>query len=202
MKSNSFCAGGSFLQRTMLNVGGNPVVEDFTSPTILNVNGIQVVRLFHPCDSEDVAGCDIFDNPSKSTWRARVGITLWSGSRTVALMILEVPLKELINNATVNTQRLNTTSQIHLGPCIDSFPIPRLYAHSKSVPRCLLHRNGYVFVRLTTMRCSTTGSSTTNVDFLHSNGVRVPTLYRNGPSFPLSPETGYTLRSSFVELYN
>ncbi|KAL0066472.1 hypothetical protein AAF712_006515 [Marasmius tenuissimus] len=65
LASNSFCAGGSFLANgTLVNVGGNPVVEDHTGPTDFgDVNGLQAVRLFHPCDgSED---CSMYENPHR-----------------------------------------------------------------------------------------------------------------------------------------
>ncbi|EGG12803.1 uncharacterized protein MELLADRAFT_23250, partial [Melampsora larici-populina 98AG31] len=60
--SNSFCAAGSFLGNgTMINVGGNPVVTDITGAADFgDVNGIQSIRFFTPCDG---GNCDIEEYP-------------------------------------------------------------------------------------------------------------------------------------------
>lgn len=67
MQSNSFCAGGTFLSNgTLINVGGNPVVEDITNAADFgDVDGLQAVRIFEPCDSEDVGNCDMYENHSR-----------------------------------------------------------------------------------------------------------------------------------------
>ncbi len=67
MKSNSFCAGGSFLGNgTLINVGGNPVVETHTSPLdFADINGTLGMRLFSPCEASDVAFCDMFEGPER-----------------------------------------------------------------------------------------------------------------------------------------
>ena len=67
MKSNSFCAGGSFLGNgTLINVGGNPVVETHTAPLDFgDTNGTQGVRLFHPCEAGDAADCDMYEYPAR-----------------------------------------------------------------------------------------------------------------------------------------
>ncbi|QRW24733.1 glyoxal oxidase [Rhizoctonia solani] len=64
MKSNSFCAGGSFLGNgTLINVGGNPIVEDDTGPIDFgDENGLQAMRLFNPCPG---ALCDMYDHPKE-----------------------------------------------------------------------------------------------------------------------------------------
>ncbi|KAI0647349.1 copper radical oxidase [Trametes meyenii] len=64
MQSNSFCAGGTFLSNgTMINVGGNPVVEDRTAAADFgDVDGLQAVRIFEPCESDDVSACRIYEN--------------------------------------------------------------------------------------------------------------------------------------------
>ncbi|KAF8912064.1 copper radical oxidase [Gymnopilus junonius] len=64
MQSNSFCAGGSFLGNgTLINVGGNPVVESHTSAADFgDVDGLQAIRLFEPCDSPSVADCKMYEN--------------------------------------------------------------------------------------------------------------------------------------------
>ncbi|CAE6504231.1 unnamed protein product [Rhizoctonia solani] len=64
MKSNSFCAGGSFLGNgTLINVGGNPIVEDATGAIDFgDENGLQGIRLFDPCPG---GLCDIYDRPKE-----------------------------------------------------------------------------------------------------------------------------------------
>ncbi|KAJ7074306.1 copper radical oxidase [Mycena amicta] len=63
IQSNSFCAGGTFLSNgTLINVGGNPVVEDKTAAADFgDVDGLQAIRLFHPC-SADPENCAIYEN--------------------------------------------------------------------------------------------------------------------------------------------
>ncbi|CAE6413572.1 unnamed protein product [Rhizoctonia solani] len=64
LKSNSFCAGGSFLGNgTLINVGGNPIVEDETGAVDFgDENGLQAIRLFNPCPG---GMCDIYDHPKE-----------------------------------------------------------------------------------------------------------------------------------------
>ncbi|KAG8813992.1 hypothetical protein FRC17_001343 [Serendipita sp. 399] len=68
LRSNSFCAGGTFLSNgTLINVGGNPVVVDKTGAADFgDLNGLQGVRLFHPqlCDENGV-GCEIVEYPHR-----------------------------------------------------------------------------------------------------------------------------------------
>jgi len=199
MQSNSFCAGGSFLSNgTMLNVGGNPVVEDFTSASDFgDVNGIQAVRLFHPCDSEDVGGCDIFDNPAQirlasPRWYNTV-VRISDGSA----MILGGSTKGgWMNNATVN----NPTIEYYPPKSISEPGIPihspflASTLNSNLFPAAFSISNGYVFV------------AANNDAMLYNwqsnyerrlppipNGVRV-TYPLSGTVLllPLSPETDYT----------
>lgn len=67
MQSNSFCAGGTFLSNgSLVNVGGNPVVDDITNAADFgDVDGLQAIRMFEPCDSEDVSQCKIYENHSR-----------------------------------------------------------------------------------------------------------------------------------------
>ncbi|KAI0261380.1 glyoxal oxidase N-terminus-domain-containing protein [Gloeopeniophorella convolvens] len=67
VKSNSFCAGGTFLGNgTLVNVGGNPVVEDHTAAADFgDAGGMQAIRLFAPCEVADAAGCDILEDPAR-----------------------------------------------------------------------------------------------------------------------------------------
>ena len=67
MRSNSFCAGGTFLSNgTLINVGGNPIVEAKTGAADFgDVNGLQAVRIFEPCATTNVKSCDIYENPAR-----------------------------------------------------------------------------------------------------------------------------------------
>ena len=199
MQSNSFCAGGSFLGNgTMLNVGGNPVVEDFTSATDFgDVNGIQAVRFFHPCDSEDVSGCDIFDNPSQihlasPRWYNTV-VRISDGSA----MILGGSTKGgWMNNATVN----NPTIEYYPPKSISDLGIP-IYSpfladtlNSNLFPAAFSVSNGYVFV--------TANNDAMLYDWRSNNERRLPpipngvrvTYPLSGTALllPLSPEADYT----------
>jgi hypothetical protein len=64
MKSNSFCAGGAFMGNgTLVNAGGNGIFGDNAGTANFGqTDGPQAVRLFHPCQAEDAAGCDIYEN--------------------------------------------------------------------------------------------------------------------------------------------
>ncbi|PLW28344.1 hypothetical protein PCANC_12918 [Puccinia coronata f. sp. avenae] len=52
LKSNSFCAGGSFLGNgTLINFGGNPVAQPRSnSGSFGPTNGLQSIRFYTPCD--------------------------------------------------------------------------------------------------------------------------------------------------------
>lgn len=65
IRSNSFCAGGTWLSNgTLLNIGGNPVVEDRTgSADFGDLNGLQAIRMFNPCDD---GKCDVLEAPNKT----------------------------------------------------------------------------------------------------------------------------------------
>ncbi|EJD05922.1 copper radical oxidase [Fomitiporia mediterranea MF3/22] len=105
MKSNSFCAGGTFLSNgTLINVGGNPVVSDKTAAADFgDVDGLQAIRLFHPCDSDSVVDCDIYENHTRirmasPRWYNTV-IRLSDGS---AMIIGGSKKGGWMNNATTN----------------------------------------------------------------------------------------------------
>ncbi|KAH0583554.1 hypothetical protein H2248_009180 [Termitomyces sp. 'cryptogamus'] len=67
MQSNSFCAGGTFLSNgTLINVGGNPIVEGRTSSADFgDLDGLQAIRILQPCDSDSVDDCDMYENHSR-----------------------------------------------------------------------------------------------------------------------------------------
>ncbi|GJE90704.1 copper radical oxidase [Phanerochaete sordida] len=105
MQSNSFCAGGTFLSNgTLINVGGNPVVEDHTSAADFgDVDGLQAVRIFEPCDSDNVDDCEMFEDHS----RVRMASPRWYNTvlriSDGSAMIIGGSLKGgWINNATTN----------------------------------------------------------------------------------------------------
>lgn len=105
IQSNSFCAGGTFLSNgTLINVGGNPVIESFTSPADFGqLDGLQAVRLFHPCLSSDVSQCHMYENHSRirmasPRWYNTV-LRLPDGS---AMIIGGSKKGGWINNATAN----------------------------------------------------------------------------------------------------
>ncbi len=105
MQSNSFCAGGTFLGNgTLVNVGGNPVVEDYTSAADFgDVDGLQAVRLFEPCDSPSVGDCAMYENHG----RIRMASPRWYNTviriNDGSAMIIGGSKKGgWMNNATVN----------------------------------------------------------------------------------------------------
>lgn len=105
MQSNSFCAGGTFLSNgTLINVGGNPVVDGYTSSADFgDLDGLQAVRLFEPCTSDSVNECNMYENHA----RIRMASPRWYNtviriSDGSAMMIGGSKKGGWINNATVN----------------------------------------------------------------------------------------------------
>ncbi len=105
VRSNSFCAGGAFLGNgTLVNAGGNPVVEDHTAPADFgDTGGTQAVRLFAPCDAPDATGCDIAEYPERvrlasPRWYATV-LRIEDGS---AMILGGSTRGGWMNNATTN----------------------------------------------------------------------------------------------------
>ncbi|KAG8685122.1 hypothetical protein FRC08_013288, partial [Ceratobasidium sp. 394] len=73
--TNSFCAGGGWLSNgTMVNIGGNPLVQIGNTTS---QNGLQGVRLFNPCGAGE--NCDVFEDAQ----RIRLTSARWypSGAR-------------------------------------------------------------------------------------------------------------------------
>ena len=199
MQSNSFCASGSFLGNgTMLNVGGNPVVEGFASAADFgDVNGIQAVRLFHPCDLADVGGCDIYDNPSQihlasPRWYSTV-VRISDGSA----MILGGSTKGgWMNNATVNNPTIEyypPKSILDPGVPIHS-PFLASTLNSNLFPAAFSISNGHVFVAANNdvMLYDWRSNYERRLPPI-PNGVRV-TYPLSGTALllPISPETDYT----------
>lgn len=121
VRSNSFCAGGTFLSNgSLINVGGNPVVVDKTGAADFgDVNGLQAVRIFEPCNLENTKTCDIYENPS----RIRMASPRWYNTvlRTSdgSAMIIGGSTKGgWMNNATTNN------------PTIEFFPPKNIHGHN------------------------------------------------------------------------
>ncbi|RDB22279.1 Aldehyde oxidase GLOX [Hypsizygus marmoreus] len=124
MQSNSFCAGGTFLGNgTLVNVGGNPVVDSHTSSADFgDVDGLQAIRLFEPCDADSADACEIYENHD----RIRMASPRWYNtvlriSDGSAMIIGGSKKGGWINNATVNN------------PTIEYFP-PKNVHGSNGLP--------------------------------------------------------------------
>ncbi|KZP21229.1 copper radical oxidase [Athelia psychrophila] len=124
MQSNSFCAGGTFLGNgTLINVGGNPVVNGNTSAADFgDLDGLQAVRIFEPCDSDSPTDCNIYENHA----RIRMASPRWYNtvlriSDGSAMIIGGSKKGGWINNATVNN------------PTIEYFP-PKSIHGSNGLP--------------------------------------------------------------------
>ncbi|KDQ18009.1 hypothetical protein BOTBODRAFT_171700 [Botryobasidium botryosum FD-172 SS1] len=118
MRSNSFCAGGTFLSNgTLASVGGNPVVVDKTGAADFgDVNGLQAVRLFDPCSD---GNCDMYENPH----RIRLASPRWYNTVTRledgSAMIIGGSIKGgWINNGTTNN------------PTVEYFPPKNIAGHN------------------------------------------------------------------------
>ena len=121
VQSNSFCAGGAFLGNgTLVNVGGNPVVEDHTAAADFgDTGGTQAVRLFTPCEPsyDDAPGCDIItEHPERvrlasPRWYATV-LRIEDGS---AMVLGGSTRGGWMNNATTNN------------PTVEYFPPKNLH---------------------------------------------------------------------------
>lgn len=124
VQSNSFCAGGTFLGNgTLVNVGGNPVVDSHTSSADFgDLDGLQAVRIFEPCESRSIDSCRIYENHS----RIRMASPRWYNTvlriNDGSAMIIGGSKKGgWINNATVNN------------PTIEYFP-PKSIHGSNGLP--------------------------------------------------------------------
>lgn len=105
MQSNSFCAGGTFLRNgTLINVGGNPIVEGHTSSADFgDLDGLQAIRILSPCDSDSVDNCDMYENH----FRIRMASPRWYNtvirlSDGSAMIIGGSKRGGWMNNATTN----------------------------------------------------------------------------------------------------
>jgi hypothetical protein len=200
MQSNSFCAGGSFLSNgTMINVGGNPVVEDYTSAADFgDVNGLQAIRIFEPCDSDSVEECSIYENASlirmaSSRWYNSV-IRISDGS---AMIIGGSKKGGWINNSTVNNPTIEyfPPKSIHGSsglPIHSPFFVDTL--NSNLFPIAFSLPDGRVFVAANNDAMIYDWRTNTERRLPQiPNGLRV-TYPMTGTALllPLSPDNGYT----------
>lgn len=200
MQSNSFCAGGTFLSNgTMVNVGGNPVVEDRTaSADFGDVDGLQAVRILEPCESDNVADCRMYENHDE----IRMASPRWYNTvlriSDGSAMIIGGSLKGgWINNSTTNNPTIeyfppknihgSNGLPIHLPFLVDTLN-SNLFPIAFSLP------DGSVFVAAN--RDAMIYNWQTNTERrLPSlpNGVRVTyPMTGTGLLLPLSPDNNYT----------
>ncbi|CDO73573.1 Copper radical oxidase [Trametes cinnabarina] len=200
MQSNSFCAGGTFLSNgTLVNVGGNPIVEDHTAAADFgDVDGLQAVRIFEPCDSDNVDDCRIYENHD----RIRMASPRWYNTvlriSDGSAMIIGGSLKGgWMNNGTTNNPTIeyfppknihgSNGLPIHLPFLIDTLN-SNLFPIAFSLP------DGSVFMAAN--RDAMIYNWQTNTERRLPripNGVRVTyPMTGTGLLLPLSPDNGYT----------
>ena len=200
MQSNSFCAGGSFLGNgTLVNVGGNPVVESHTSAADFgDIDGLQAVRVFEPCDLPDVSRCVMYENHAQlrmatPRWYNTV-VRISDGS---AMIIGGSKKGGWINNATVSNPTIEyfPPKNIHgsNGMPID-LPFLKQTLNSNLFPIAFALPDGKIFMAAN--RDAMIYDWTTNTEqYLPQlpNGVRV-TYPMTGTALllPLSPDNDYT----------
>ncbi|CAL1705107.1 unnamed protein product [Somion occarium] len=196
MQSNSFCAGGTFLGNgTLINVGGNPVVDDITNAADFgDVDGLQAIRIFEPCDSEDVDNCDMYENHS----RIRMASPRWYNtvlriSDGSAMIIGGSKKGGWINNQTTNNPTIE-----YFPPKFGGLPIQLdflLYTmNSNLFPIAISLPDERVFMAANRDAMIYNWKTNTEVKLPQiPNGVRVTyPMTGTGILLPLTPENGYT----------
>jgi hypothetical protein len=197
VRSNSFCAGGTFLANgTFINVGGNPVVVDKTGAADFgDVNGIQAVRIFTPCPSGD---CDIYENAEN----IRLASARWYNSLTRlddgAAMIIGGSVKGgWMNNKTTNNPTIEYFPPKNINgyngtPVLSSFLAKTL--NSNLFPIAFTLPDGTVFIAAN--NDAMIYDWRTNTETLLPkipNGVRVTyPMTGTGILLPLSAANNYT----------
>ncbi|OCH87409.1 copper radical oxidase [Obba rivulosa] len=200
VQSNSFCAGGTFLSNgTMINVGGNPVVEDKTSAADFgDVDGLQAVRIFEPCDEDNVDSCDIYENHA----RIRMASPRWYNTvmrlQDGSAMIIGGSSKGgWINNSTTNNPTIefwppknihgSNGLPIHLPFLVDTL-------NSNLFPITFLLPDGTIFVAANQDAMIYNWQTNTERRLPRiPNGVRVTyPMTGTGLLLPLSPANNYT----------
>ncbi|KAI0780635.1 copper radical oxidase [Trametes elegans] len=200
MQSNSFCAGGTFLSNgTLINVGGNPVVDDHTAAADFgDVDGLQAIRLFEPCDSSNVENCQIYENHD----RIRMASPRWYNTvlriADGSAMIVGGSVKGgWINNGTTNNPTIeyfppknvhgSNGLPIHLPFLVDTLN-SNLFPIAFSLP------DGSVFMAANRDAMIYDWRSNTERRLPRlPNGVRVTyPMTGTGLLLPLSPDNNYT----------
>lgn len=200
MESNSFCAGGTFLSNgTLINVGGNPVVDHHTSAADFgDMDGLQAIRIFEPCDTEDAHGCKMYENHS----RIRMASPRWYNTvlriQDGSAMIIGGSKKGgWINNATVN----NPTIEYYPPKAIHGskgLPIPLRFLvdtlNSNLFPIAFLLPDGKIFIAANQDAMIYDWETNTERRLPSiPNGVRVTyPMAGTGLLLPLSPQNNYT----------
>ncbi|KAL0946774.1 hypothetical protein HGRIS_012948 [Hohenbuehelia grisea] len=200
MLSNSFCAGGAFLGNgTLVNVGGNPVVEDRTAAAEFgDLDGLQSVRLFDPCDGDANESCSIYENHD----RIRLASPRWYNtvlriSDGSAMIIGGAKKGGWINNATVNNPTLEyyPPKSIHGS---DGLPIHLPFLvdtlNSNLFPMAFSLPDGNVFMAANrdAMIYNWRTNSERRLPRI-PNGLRVTyPMTGSGLLLPLTPENNYT----------
>lgn len=200
LQSNSFCAGGSFLGNgTLVNVGGNPIVEDHTSAADFgDVDGLQAVRILEPCDGPSPDLCNIYEHHerirmAKPRWYNTV-VRISDGSA----MIIGGSIKGgWINNASTNNPTIeywppklihgSNGLPIHM-PFLDDTLNSNLFPIAFALP------DGKIFVAANrdAMIYDWKNNQECRLPQL-PNGVRVTyPMTGTGVLLPLMPETNYT----------
>ncbi|TBU65526.1 copper radical oxidase [Dichomitus squalens] len=200
VQSNSFCAGGTFLSNgTLVNVGGNPVVEDHTAAADFgDVDGLQAIRIFEPCESDNVEKCTIYENHG----RIRMASPRWYNtvlriSDGSAMIIGGSRKGGWINNGTTNNPTIeyfppksihdSNGLPIHLPFLVDTLN-SNLFPIAFSLP------DGSVFMAAN--RDAMVYNWKTNTERRLPripNGVRITyPMTGTGLLLPLSPENNYT----------
>lgn len=195
MKSNSFCAGGTFLSNgTLLNIGGNGVDKSGFDDS----NGLQAIRLFQPCDSESGRKCEIYENPSRihmasPRWYP-TAVRLDDGS---AIIIGGSMRGDYINNPDMNnpTYEFWPPKAIHGS---NGMPIPMRFLrdtlNANLFPMAFLLPDGKLFIAANTEAMIYNWRENTEQRLPSlPNGVRVTyPMTGVGLLLPLSPENDYT----------
>ncbi|KAJ7172197.1 copper radical oxidase [Mycena filopes] len=151
MQSNSFCAGGTFIGNgTLVNVGGNPVVEGNTSSADFgDLDGLQRIRLFDPCLNSSVGDCRIYENQRIRMASPRWYNTVLRIADGSAMIIGGSKKGGWINNATANNPTIEyfPPKSIHGS---DGMPIGSAFLHdtlnSNLFPIAFLLPDGTVFI--------------------------------------------------------
>ncbi|KAF7322500.1 hypothetical protein HMN09_00028500 [Mycena chlorophos] len=199
-QSNSFCAGGTFLSNgTLVNVGGNPVVEDKTGAADFgDVDGLQAIRLFEPCLSSKADGCEIYEDHD----RIRMASPRWYNTvlriQDGSAMIIGGSKKGgWMNNATTNNPTIEyyPPKSIHGSNGLPiNFPFLTDTLNANLFPHAFVLPDGKVFIAANTQ--------VTIYDWVKNteqrlpaipNGVRVTyPMAGTAVLLPLSPRNDYT----------